>query len=143
MEKVPVPAGRARRCLPFVFGVRQRLTHRADTRDMLLYSFGLVAFVRRLGGSNSVTVTTASHCTWSAASDRGWMTISSGASGTGNGAVTVNVTANPTDAVRTGTLTIAGQSVSVREDSAERCTIERSRRAVHPSIKMASPAVSR
>ena len=76
------------------------------------------------GGSNSVTVSTASHCAWTAASDRGWMTIASGASGTGNGAVSVNVTANSTDAVRTGTLTIAGQSVSVREDAPERCTIE-------------------
>jgi hypothetical protein len=76
------------------------------------------------GGSNSVTVTAASQCTWNAASDRAWMSITSGASGSGNGVVTISVTPNPTDGVRTGTLTIAGQSVSVREDSFEPCTLD-------------------
>lgn len=76
------------------------------------------------GGSNSVTVSAASHCTWSAASDRAWMSITSGASGSGDGVVNISVTPNPTDGVRTGTLTIAGQSVSVREDSLEPCTVD-------------------
>lgn len=76
------------------------------------------------GGSNSVTVTAASRCTWSAASDRAWMSITSGASGSGAGVVNISVTPNPTGAVRTGTLTIADQSVSVREDSLEPCTVD-------------------
>lgn len=67
------------------------------------------------GGSNSVTVSAASHCAWTAASDRGWMSITGGASGTGGGTVNVTVSPNSTDAVRTGTLTIAGLSVSVQE----------------------------
>ena len=41
------------------------------------------------GGSDSVTVTAASHCAWTAASDRAWMSITSGASGTGGGVVNV------------------------------------------------------
>lgn len=77
------------------------------------------------GGSNSVNVTaTASSCTWNATSDRGWMSITGGASGTGNGTVTVNLTANSGNAMRTGTLTIAGQAVAVRQDGLEPCSIE-------------------
>ena len=76
------------------------------------------------GGPGSVNVTAASHCTWTAASDRGWMTITSGSSGTGNGVVSVSVTPNPNTTERTGTLTIAGQSVAVREDGATPCTLD-------------------
>lgn len=76
------------------------------------------------GGPASVTVTAASHCTWTATSDRGWMSITSGASGTGNGAVNVSLTANSSEAARTGTLTIAGQAVSVVEEGLGSCAIE-------------------
>ena len=76
------------------------------------------------GGTNSVTVTTASSCTWSAASDRGWMTVTSGASGSGGGTVTVSLTANGNTAERTGTLTVAGQAVGVRQDGMAACTID-------------------
>ena len=44
------------------------------------------------GGSGSVTVTAAAQCTWTASSDRGWMSITSGASGAGNGVVSVSLT---------------------------------------------------
>jgi Viral BACON domain/Putative binding domain, N-terminal len=76
------------------------------------------------GGSVSVTVTTAATCAWAAASDRGWMTIDSGASGTGSGTVAVRVTANTTASERTGTLTIAGQPLAVLQEAASQpCTI--------------------
>ena len=68
------------------------------------------------GGSNSVSVTTASQCTWTATSDRGWMSITSGSSGSGGGVVNISVTPNTTTAERSGTLTIAGLTVAVRED---------------------------
>jgi hypothetical protein len=76
------------------------------------------------GGANSVTVTTASQCTWTAASDRAWMSVTAGASGTGNGSVSVSLTPNAGTAVRTGTLTVAGQAVSVRQDGSEPCSID-------------------
>jgi hypothetical protein len=76
------------------------------------------------GGSGSVTVTAGSQCTWTATSDRGWMSISSGASGTGNGVVSVSLTPNTNTTERTGTLTIAGQSVAVREDGVAPCTLD-------------------
>lgn len=76
------------------------------------------------GGPGSVNVTTASHCTWSAASDRGWMSITSGASGTGSGVVNVSLTANSSEAARTGTLTVAGQNVAVTQEGLGACALE-------------------
>ena len=76
------------------------------------------------GGPGSVGVTTASNCTWTAVSDRGWMSITSGASGTGSGMVNVTLTPNPSETTRTGTLTIAGQTVAVQEEGLGACTIE-------------------
>lgn len=52
------------------------------------------------------------------------MAITGGASGTGNGTVTVNLTANANVAERTGALTIAGQTVAVRQDGVAPCTLE-------------------
>lgn len=77
------------------------------------------------GGPGAVNITTGSTCAWTAVSDRGWMTITSGASGTGNGAVNVSLTANANTGERSGTLTIAGQAVSVRQNGAAGpCTLD-------------------
>src|SRR5262249_1008167 len=43
------------------------------------------------GGSDSVTVSAAAGCSWSAASNASWIHITSGASGSGNGTVNYNV----------------------------------------------------
>ena len=76
------------------------------------------------GGPNSVTVTTAANCAWSAASDRGWMTITGGSTGTGSGVVSISLAPNPTESGRTGTLTVAGKSVAVTQDGAGLCAID-------------------
>lgn len=76
------------------------------------------------GGPGSVSVTAASHCTWTAVSDRTWMSITSGDSGTGNGVVNVSVIPNPSETARTGTLTIARQAVPVQEDGLGACTLD-------------------
>jgi hypothetical protein len=59
----------------------------------------------------------ASSCPWTASSGVTWMTITSGASGTGNGPVGFHVDANPDPSPRTGTLTIAGQTLTVTQDA--------------------------
>jgi Putative binding domain, N-terminal len=64
------------------------------------------------GGTGSRSVTTANGCGWTAASGADWVTITSGASGTGNGTVSYSVAANP-GSTRTATLTIGGQAVTV------------------------------
>lgn len=67
------------------------------------------------GGSGSVTVTTQSGCSWTAASNAPWITITSGTSGIGSGTVNYSVAANTSGMSRTGTLTIAGQTVTVTQ----------------------------
>jgi uncharacterized protein (TIGR03437 family) len=54
-----------------------------------------------------------SQCAWNAVSNDAWLTITSGASGTGNGRVNFSVAANPGATSRTGTLTIAGLTFTV------------------------------
>ena len=71
-----------------------------------------------------MTVTTAANCAWSAASDRGWMTITGGSTGTGSGVVSVSLAPNPNEAGRTGTLTVAGKTVAVSQDGAGPCAID-------------------
>jgi hypothetical protein len=60
-----------------------------------------------IGGSGSVNVTTSSACPWTAASNAGWITITSGGGGIGNGTVNYSVAANSSSNSRTGTMTIA------------------------------------
>ena len=75
------------------------------------------ASVPNTGGTGSVTVTASnSACQWSAVSNISWITITAGASGTGNGIVTYSVAAN-TGPQRTGTVTIGGQTFTVTQDS--------------------------
>lgn len=68
------------------------------------------------GGSLSVVVTTAGGCGWTATSQAPWLVISSGASGSGGGAVQVDVQSN-SGPPRTGTASIAGQTFTVVQDS--------------------------
>lgn len=64
-----------------------------------------------------VTVSTGTNCSWTAASSANWITITSGGSGTGAGTVTYTVAAN-TGVARSGTLTIAGRTVTVNQAAA-------------------------
>jgi len=64
----------------------------------------------------TVNVTTAAACTWTAASNASWLTITAGASGTGNGTVRFDVAQNNTGSDRVGTLTIAGLTFTVDQN---------------------------
>jgi hypothetical protein len=66
------------------------------------------------GGNVTVNVTSGTGCAWIAQSNVPWVSVASGASGTGNGAVTLNVQAN-TGASRSGTVTIAGQTFTISQ----------------------------
>jgi len=59
------------------------------------------ATVPNAGGTGSVTVTAASTCAWTAASNDSFIAVSSGSSGTGNGTVTFSVASNPGSSSRT------------------------------------------
>ncbi len=70
------------------------------------------------GGTGSVGVTTQSGCAWTAVSNTAFITITSGASGSGSGSVNFSVQANSTTSPRSGTMTVAGQTFTVTQDPA-------------------------
>jgi len=65
------------------------------------------------GGSDSVAVTSGGGCAWTATSNDAWITIDSGASGSGNGTVDYTVALNPSASPRTGSMTIAGETFTI------------------------------
>ena len=67
-----------------------------------------------VAGSGTSSVTTTAGCSWTAVSNAAWITITSGTSGTGSGTVYYSVAAN-SGGPRTGTLTIAGQTVTITQ----------------------------
>jgi hypothetical protein len=66
--------------------------------------------------TGSTTVTAPVGCAWTGSANTGFLMVTSGASGTGNGALGYSVTAN-TGLARTGTLTVAGQTFTVNQSS--------------------------
>jgi len=66
------------------------------------------------GSTRSVNVLAPSGCTWAADSNATWIMLPPGSGGSGNGAVSFTVTTN-TGAARSGTLTIAGRTVTVTQ----------------------------
>ncbi len=67
------------------------------------------------GGTGSVAVTTTPGCNWTAASNNSFITITSGASGSGSGTVNYSVAANTVSTSRNGSMTIAGLTFSVTQ----------------------------
>jgi len=71
------------------------------------------------GGSGSLAVTASnSGFTWSASSNASWLTMVSGASGTGNGSITYFAAMNNTTAPRTGIITTSGQTFTATQAAA-------------------------
>ncbi len=73
------------------------------------------------GVGPTVSVSARSGCAWTAASNDPWITVTSGLSGNGNGSVGFTVASNPSNA-RNGSLTIAGQTLSVSQGTS--CTFQ-------------------
>ena len=66
------------------------------------------------GESGSFSVTTGAGCLWDAATSDGWITITGGATGVGNGTVSFNVQAN-NGASRTGSILVRGQVFTITQ----------------------------
>ncbi len=68
------------------------------------------------GGTGSISIeANASACPWTASSNSSWLTITSQASGSGSYALQFSAGANPVSTARQGTLTVAGQTVTVNQ----------------------------
>jgi hypothetical protein len=66
-------------------------------------------------GTGTLSVTTAADCPWTAVSHAGWLSITSGSQGSGNGSVSYAVAGNPDIAERSAALTVADRSFTVRQ----------------------------
>ena len=81
-------------------------------------------FSSNVSNSNSVTVHAGGGCAWTAVSNTSWITITSGASGSGSGTVQFSITANTQTTYpvsRTGTMTVAGQTITVTQAGQPAC----------------------
>ncbi|MBK6314545.1 MAG: S8 family serine peptidase [Blastocatellia bacterium] len=91
--------------------------------------------------TGTVSVTGGAGCAWTATSNAAWLTITSGASGSGNGSVGYSVAEN-TGAARSGTLTIAGQTFTVNQAAAASCTYSISPTSASPAAGATTGTVS-
>lgn len=67
------------------------------------------------GGTGNVTVSAPAGCPWNASTPPNWLTLTSGATGTGNGTVIYLVAANNSASSRAASFTVAGQVFTVSE----------------------------
>jgi hypothetical protein len=74
------------------------------------------------GGNGTINMSTSSSCPWTASSNATWISVTSGANGTGPGTVYFSASANPGSTSRTGTLRVAGQTMTVYQDPGISCT---------------------
>lgn len=77
---------------------------------------------------------TSAGCSWSAASNANWITISSAASGSGSARVRYQIAANPSNTARAGAITVAGLTFTAHQMGAS-CTMN-----VTPQHTTLSPA---
>src|SRR5262249_18035215 len=72
-------------------------------------------------GESNVTVTSLGLCDWTTTNTNSWITIlDDSGQGIGGGTVSFAVASNATDQARTGTLTIAGRTFTVKQSSRDR-----------------------
>jgi subtilisin family serine protease len=65
--------------------------------------------------NSSISVANRNACSWIATSNVNWITLLAGNSGSGNGTVNYYVAANNSTSTRTGTISIAGQIITVNQ----------------------------
>jgi hypothetical protein len=76
------------------------------------------ASVGPAGGSGTAGVAAPAGCSWTATSNATWLTITAGGAGSGNGTVSYTAAANTGASSRSGTVTIAGQTLTVDQAGA-------------------------
>ena len=69
------------------------------------------------GGTYQIDLSTGSGCAWAVTSAPSWLILKAGA-GPGSGTLVFDVQANSSSASRTGTIEVAGQTVTVSQDAA-------------------------
>jgi len=76
--------------------------------------YSISKFFTSTGGTRIIRVTAGSGCAWTATGGATWITITSGANGSGPGSVQYTVAAN-TGVQRTGTITVQGHVYAITQ----------------------------
>jgi hypothetical protein len=94
--------------------------------------------------SGTISVTSATGCAWTATTSTGWIHITSGSSGSGNGTVVYRVDANSSTSQRSGSLLVAGRTFTVTQSGVASCsyTISPTSQSFGPSAGTGSVTVS-
>lgn len=79
--------------------------------------------------TGTITVTAGTGCPWQATSDSSWLTISGAGLGAGSGSFNFSVSTNTSGQARTGTISVAGFTVRVTQDTGS-CTYTLSRSSI-------------
>ena len=99
-----------------VSGGRLNIANAIQTQTVC--NFNVIPNVQNIpvtGGNATITITCPNNCGYAAVSNVSWITINSGNPGAGNGTINYSVAVNPGPSQRTGTITVAGQSVAVNQ----------------------------
>jgi BACON domain-containing protein/all-beta uncharacterized protein len=75
------------------------------------------------GGSATASISTAAACRWTAASPAAWIALSP-SGGTGPADVSISVAANGLETARSASVTLAGQTLSVKQDGLAPCSYD-------------------
>ena len=104
------------------YGGAAFLARISDATAACAYTLSPSSLVSYGAQSTSFAVMAPSGCAWTAApSDGSWISVQSGATGTGAGVVSVTLTANTTGSTRTGSVSVNGQSFAITQ-AASSCT---------------------
>jgi len=101
-------------------------------------AFGIAptsATVPAAGGDVTVAVTTASTCSWSAGSNKVWISVVSPVPGRGNGSLMYRVLANTGTAPRSAVVTVAGQPHTVTQAGSSQSRQERGKFTMRESLR--------
>ncbi len=74
-----------------------------------------------LAAQRNIAVSTAAGCNWTAVSQASWIAVASNSSGAGNADVRLDIAANNTAAPRSGTVLIAGRTLTVNQAALTNC----------------------
>ena len=87
-------------------------THCQVTATNSASSFGMS------GGDGTVSISVARECSWTAAAQAAWISLTSAKDGQGDGSVTYHVAANADPVARRGSITVGDQHADVSQDAA-------------------------
>jgi hypothetical protein len=112
---VPIGGGSAPPCVSVSSTTTSSATTGSQGQGCTFSLSGSSQSFNATGGTGNVNVNTSSGCAWSATSSESWLTVVSGASGTGTGVVVFRVAANITGQARTASLSIGSQTFTVNQ----------------------------